>query len=220
MKTQEPVLSEIEISTATLTRDALVLLKKLIAIPSFSREENGTADALQMFLEERGIKTFRKENNVWAKNKFYNPGLPAVLLNSHHDTVKPAAGYTLNPFEALEKDGKIFGLGSNDAGGALVSLLAAFLHFDENENLSCNIIFAATAEEDISGANGIEAILPLLGKIDFAVVGEPTQMQPAIAEKGLMVLDCVAKGTASHAAHDHADNAIVNAMKDIAWFSS
>jgi acetylornithine deacetylase len=220
MKTQGPVLSEIEISREVLAMDMIALLKTLIAIPSFSREENATADELQSFLEKRGIKTFRKENNVWAKNKFYNPLLPTVLFNSHHDTVKPVAGYTLNPFEAIEKDGKIFGLGSNDAGGALVSLLAAFLHFYENENLKYNIIFAATAEEEISGVNGIELTLPLLGKIDFAIVGEPTKMQPAIAEKGLMVLDCIAKGKASHAAHPDPDNAIIHATKDISWFSN
>ncbi len=200
--------------------EAIALLKKLIAIPSFSREESSTADLLQKFLEEKGIAVKRKFNNVWARNKFFSEAKPTLLLNSHHDTVKPNSAYTLNPFEAIEKDGKLFGLGSNDAGGCLVSLLAVFLHFYENENLPFNILFAATAEEEISGVNGIESMLHELGNISFAIVGEPTQMNLAIAEKGLLVLDCVALGKPGHAARDEGDNAIYKAMKDIEWFKT
>jgi len=194
------------------------ILKQLIAIPSFSREESGTADVLQKFLEEKGIAVNRKLNNIWVKNKFFSESKPTLLLNSHHDTVKPNSAYTLNPFEPIEKDGKLFGLGSNDAGGCLVSLLATFLHFYSKEDLPFNIIFAATAEEEISGPNGIESILNELGKISLAIVGEPTQMNLAIAEKGLLVLDCIAHGKPGHAARDEGDNAIYKAMKDIEWF--
>lgn len=203
-----------------LADEAISLLKQLISIPSFSREETGTADLLQKFLEQKGITAHRKFNNVWAKNKCFRNGKPALLLCSHHDTVKPDSACTLNPFEPAEKDGKLFGLGSNDAGGCLVSLLAAFLHFYAAEDLPFNLIFAATAEEEISGTNGMEALLPELGKILLAIVGEPTQMHLAIAEKGLLVLDCIAYGTPGHAARDEGDNAIYKAMRDIEWFST
>lgn len=201
-----------------LADEAISLLKQLIAIPSFSREESGTADLLQKFLKEKGISANRKLNNVWARNKFFSEAKPTLLLNSHHDTVKPNSAYTLNPFEPIEKDGKLYGLGSNDAGGCLVSLLATFLYFYENENLPFNIIFAATAEEEISGTNGIESILNELGEISLAIVGEPTQMNLAIAEKGLLVLDCIAHGKPGHAARSEGDNAIYKAMRDIEWF--
>lgn len=220
MKMQEQALLQTDLSSRELFAEAVRVLENLIAIPSFSKEEKATGDFLFNELEQRGIKVFRKGNNVWAQNKNFDPGKPTLLLNSHHDTVKPNAGYKLSPFSPEVKEGKLFGLGSNDAGGALVSLLSAFLFFREKKDLRYNLIFAATAEEEISGAGGIESILPELGKIDFAIVGEPTQMNVAIAEKGLLVLDCVSGGTASHAAHEGADNAIVHAMKDIAWFSS
>ena len=200
--------------------EAISLLKKLIAIPSLSKEEDKTADLIEKFLNEKGIKTSRKGNNVWAKNKYYNEALPTILLNSHHDTVKPNSGYTNDPFSPIEKDGKLFGLGSNDAGGPLVSLIATFLYFYDKPNLKYNFILAATAEEEISGKNGVELVLPELGKIDFAIVGEPTQMNLAIAEKGLMVLDCIAHGKAGHAALEEGENAIYKAMKDIEWFNS
>ncbi|GIV34787.1 MAG: acetylornithine deacetylase [Chitinophagales bacterium] len=203
-----------------LYQAAVSLLKELIALPSFSREEEKTADAIESFLHKRGVLTFRRKNNVWARNKHFHPGRPTLLLNSHHDTVQPNAGYTLDPFQPIERDGKLFGLGSNDAGGALVALMAAFLYFHEKENLRYNLVFAATAEEEISGSNGVELILPELGKIDFAIVGEPTQMQMAIAEKGLMVLDCVVHGKAGHAAREEGVNAIYLAMRDIEWFRS
>jgi acetylornithine deacetylase len=197
---------------------ALELLQELISIPSFSREEDKTATAIDTFLERHGVKAGRQGNNVWAFNQHFNPALPTILLNSHHDTVKPNAGYTLDPFTPTIKDGKLYGLGSNDAGGCLVSLIAAFLYFYPKQNLKYNFILAATAEEEISGTNGLEAILPILGDIDFAIVGEPTQMHLAVAEKGLLVLDCVAQGKAGHAAREEGINAIYEALTDIEWF--
>jgi acetylornithine deacetylase len=199
--------------------DAISLLKQLIATPSFSKEENETADILEHFLLQKNIKANRYLNNVWAVNKNYDEGKKTLLLNSHHDTVKPNAGYTLSPFDPIEEGGKLFGLGSNDAGGCLVSLLATFVYFYE-EDLPFNIIFAATAEEEISGGNGIEILLHQLPKIDCAIVGEPTLMKMAVAEKGLLVLDCVAHGRAGHAARDEGVNALNIAVKDINWLNS
>jgi len=198
--------------------DSLDLLQKLISIPSLSKEEELTAEAIDLFLQDRGVKTHRKENNIWAFNKHYDASKPTILLNSHHDTVKPNSGYTRDPFAADIVDGKLFGLGSNDAGGCLVSLIAAFLYFYEEENLKYNLCLAATAEEEISGKNGIELIFPELGVLEFAIVGEPTLMDLAIAERGLMVLDCVSHGKAGHAAREEGDNAIYKAIKDIEWF--
>lgn len=203
-----------------LQNDAIGLLKKLIATPSFSKEEDNSAALIKEFLLQHGVHTEQHLYNVWARNKYYDENKPTILLNSHHDTVKPNKGYTLDPFSPIEKDGKLFGLGSNDAGGCLVSLIAVFLHFYSKENLKYNFILAATSEEEISGHNGIEALLPVLGKIDFAIVGEPTEMNLAVAEKGLMVLDCIAHGRAGHAAREEGENAIYNALKDIAWFNS
>jgi acetylornithine deacetylase len=157
---------------------------------------------------------------VWAVNKHFDESKPTLLLNSHHDTVKPNSLYTKDPFTPILEDGKLYGLGSNDAGGCLVSLIATFLYFYEKENLEYNLILAATAEEEISGANGIEALLKQLGPIDCAIVGEPTQMQMAVAERGLMVLDCLATGRAGHAARKEGDNAIYKAISDINWFTS
>ena len=219
MKQEQPLLIN-NPDISILQQEALVLLKKLIAVPSFSKEEDITADLIENFLESKTIKTQRHLNNVWAINKFFNKNKPTLLLNSHHDTVKPNSGYTLNPFSPDEKNGKLFGLGSNDAGGCLVSLIAAFLHFYNTENLQYNIVLAASAEEEISGRNGVEVLLPLLDKIDCAIVGEPTQMQMAVAEKGLLVLDCKAIGKAGHAAREEGDNAIYKAIKDIEWLSS
>lgn len=203
-----------------LFESAYELLKELISIPSFSKSEDKTADCIEKFFATYNIPTHREMNNVWAFNKFYDASKQTILLNSHHDTVKPNASYTLNPFEPIEKEGKLYGLGSNDAGGCLVSLIATFIHFYDKENLNYNLVLAATAEEEISGVNGIESIFKKLGTIDFAIVGEPTEMNLAIAEKGLLVLDCVAKGTSSHAAHPNHDNAILNALEDIQWFNS
>jgi len=203
-----------------LQADAIGLLKQLIATPSFSKEEDNSSALIRAFLEKNEVETEQYLYNIWAKNKYFDATKPTILLNSHHDTVKPNKGYTLDPFAAIEKDGKLFGLGSNDAGGSLVSLIAAFLYFYEKEDLKYNIVLAATAEEEISGHNGIEVLLPQLGKIDFAIVGEPTQMQMAVAEKGLMVLDCIANGKAGHAAREEGENSIYKAITDIDWFSS
>jgi acetylornithine deacetylase len=159
-------------------------------------------------------------NNVWAKNLHFDDSKPTLLLNSHHDTVKPNAGYTRDPFNATIEDGKLYGLGSNDAGGCLVSLMATFLHFYDQEDLRYNLVFAASAEEEISGRNGIEVLLPELGAIEAAIVGEPTRMNMAVAEKGLMVLDCKTNGIAGHAARKEGENALHKALPDIGWFSS
>ncbi|TPE45960.1 M20 family metallo-hydrolase [Pontibacter mangrovi] len=202
-------------------QQAMQLLQQLVQTPSFSREEDKTAAILVDFLKDSGVKEVKQQqNNVWAFNKHYKPERPTLLLNSHHDTVKPNPGYTRNPFEASIKDGKLFGLGSNDAGGCLVSLIATFLYFYEREDLKYNLVLAATAEEEISGRNGIESILPQLGSIEAAIVGEPTQMHLAVAEKGLLVLDCTAKGKAGHAAREEGINAIYEAMPDIQWFQN
>jgi len=165
-----------------------------------------------------GIKTHRKLNNIWARNEHFDASKPTILLNSHHDTVKPNSGYTRDPFDAKIEDGKLYGLGSNDAGGCLVSLIMVFVYFYHRKNLKYNFCLAVTAEEEISGVNGLELIIPELGKLDFGIVGEPTLMQLAIAEKGLMVLDCVAHGKAGHAAREEGENAIYRALPDIEWF--
>ncbi len=201
-----------------LTEKAIYLLKRLIETPSLSRQEDKTADLIEAFLNAEGVKTERLGNNIWAKSKYFNPELPSVLLNSHHDTVKPNAGYTKDPFSAVTEDGKLYGLGSNDAGGCLVSLIATFLHFYARENLAYNLVLAASAEEEISGKGGVEKLLPHLPAIDFAIVGEPTQMHLAIAEKGLMVLDCVVSGKAGHAARNEGENALYKAIQHIEWF--
>jgi acetylornithine deacetylase len=216
----EQILSMRSEQVSTLLADAIALLKQLIATPSFSKEEDNTADLIEQFLEKKGVKTRVHLNNIWARNKFYDESKPTILLNSHHDTVKPNKGYTLDPFAPLERDGKLYGLGSNDAGGALVSLITTFLHYYPQPDLKYNLVVAATAEEEISGNNGVEALLPHLGKIDCAIVGEPTEMQMAVAEKGLMVLDCVASGKAGHAARDEGDNSIYKALKDIQWLQT
>ncbi|MBL7697620.1 MAG: M20 family metallo-hydrolase [Chitinophagaceae bacterium] len=203
-----------------LHSEAIDLLKELISISSFSKEEHFTAGALTKFFGTRGIEHTRIANNVFARNKYFDEKKETILLNSHHDTVKPNSGYTLDPFSPIIKDGKLFGLGSNDAGGALVSLIATFLHYYDKQNLKYNIIIAATAEEEISGHNGIEKILPDLQPVSFAIVGEPTQMQMAIAEKGLLVLDCTSYGVAGHAARNEGENAIYKALRDVEWFSA
>jgi acetylornithine deacetylase len=204
--------------TNKLFQQAVDLLQQLISIPSFSKEESKTADLIEKFLQERGITTHRKLNNIWAWNKYFDASKPTILLNSHHDTVKPNSGYTRDPYDAKIEDGKLYGLGSNDAGGCLVSLIAVFLYFFDKQNLKYNFCLATSAEEEISGVNGLELIIPDLGRLDFGIVGEPTQMQLAIAERGLMVLDCVAHGKAGHAAREEGENAIYKALPDIEWF--
>ena len=198
-------------------KGAIDLLRQLISTPSFSREEDRTATLIQDFLQDQEIRTHRFLNNIWATNYYFEEGKPSILLNSHHDTVKPNPGYTMDPFTPVEKEGKLFGLGSNDAGGPLVSLMATFIHFYKEQNLPFNLVFAATAEEEISGKNGVEALLPELPPIHSALVGEPTKMQMAVAERGLLVLDCIAKGKAGHAARQEGVNAIYKAMEDISW---
>lgn len=196
------------------------LLSKLIGIPSLSGEEDKTAQLIEDFLSEQKIDCQRIHNNVIARNKHFDPEKPTILLNSHLDTVKPNASWKKDPFTPVVFDGKLYGLGSNDAGGPLVSLIAAFIHFYDHENLKYNLLLAASAEEEISGKNGIELIIPQLGEIDFAIVGEPTKLAMAVAEKGLMVLDCVAKGKSGHAAREEGENAIYKAIPDIVWFQN
>jgi acetylornithine deacetylase len=201
-------------------QDAIQLLQQLIAIPSFSKEEAGTADCIVGFLEKKNIKTERIGHNIIARNKYFSKEKKSLLLNSHHDTVKPNKNYTRDPFSPIIEDGKLYGLGSNDAGGALVALLATFLYFYEDNNSPYNIIFIASAEEEISGKNGIELALTLTENIETAIVGEPTQLQMAVAERGLMVVDCEAKGVAGHAARKEGENALYKALKDIDWIQS
>lgn len=199
---------------------ALDLLKQLIATPSFSREEGHTANLIDAFLTGRGVPTRRKKNNVWTQNCHFDPAKPTILLNSHHDTVKPNPSWTLDPFTPLEQDGKLYGLGSNDAGGCLVSLIMAFCQFYERVDMTHNLVLVASAEEEISGRDGLELMLGELPPIGFAIVGEPTQMQLAIAEKGLLVLDCVAHGRSGHAARNEGENAIYKALRDIQWLTT
>lgn len=205
-------------SVARLIEEATSLLKQLIALPSFSKEENDTADLLCRFFHERGVVYERLGNNVWAYNKYRDDSKPSILLNSHHDTVKPNSGYTKDPFVPTVMEGKLYGLGSNDAGGCLVSLTAAFLYYYDQEDLRYNICLLASAEEEISGKNGVEEAIKHIGRFDFAIVGEPTQLHMAVAEKGLMVLDCEAVGIAGHAAREEGENAIYKAMEAINWF--
>lgn len=204
----------------TLIEEAIALLKSLIATPSLSREEGPTADLIATYLTRHGIVIERVGHNVWAKNRYFDPQKPTLLLNSHHDTVKPNASYTRDPFAPTVDGGKLYGLGSNDAGGSLVSLLGTFVHLYNRTDLTYNLVMAASAEEEISGRGGIELVLPHLPPINVALVGEPTQMQLAIAEKGLMVLDCTVRGRAGHAARDEGENAITNAMPDLQWFQT
>jgi acetylornithine deacetylase len=205
------------IRQTTLTAEALYLLKRLITTPSFSREEDQTAAIIEGFFDQHQIPYKRLKNNLWAQNRHFDPAKPTILLNSHHDTVKPNRSWTLNPFEPVERDDKLFGLGSNDAGGCLVSLLATFAYFYDRPDMAYNLLMVASAEEEISGRDGLELALPELPPISFAIVGEPTEMQLAIAEKGLLVLDCTAHGISGHAARDEGDNAIYRAIEDINW---
>jgi len=196
------------------------LLQDLIRNPSFSREEERTAEVLASFFKSKGIPIERKHNNLWVRNRNFSADKPTILLNSHHDTVRPLSGWTKDPFLPTIEEDKLLGLGSNDAGGALVSLIASFLHYYEHNDLKYNLFLLASAEEEISGKQGVESVLADIGSIDFGIVGEPTKMQMAIAEKGLMVLDCVAEGIAAHAAGDSGENAIYLAMEDIDWIKN
>lgn len=197
--------------------EALNLLKVLISTPSMSREEEAAANALQNYMERSGILTNRSGNNVWCVSPQFSLDKPTLLLNSHIDTVKPVSGWQKQPFTPTEVNGKLYGLGSNDAGGSLVCLFQTFCRLTRKEQ-PYNLIFLASCEEEVSGKNGIESVLPKLPPIALGIVGEPTEMQPAIAEKGLMVLDVTAHGKAGHAAREEGDNAIYHALTDIKWF--
>ena len=203
-----------------LTQEAITLLKDLISIQSFSSEEDQTAARIEQWFSDHDIPSERLQNNVYAFNANFDKSKPTLLLNSHHDTVKPNSAYTKDPFHPHVEDGKLYGLGSNDAGGALVSLIALFTHYYAHPNPSYNLILAATAEEESSGPNGLNSLLPQLPPIDVAIVGEPTLMQLAVAEKGLVVFDGKVEGTASHAAHPNADNPILKLPKVIEWLQA
>jgi len=203
-----------------LTEEAIALLHDLIAIKSFSSEEDSTAARIEKWFAEHKIPSKRQDNNVYAFNAAFDKNKPSLLLNSHHDTVRPNSAYTKDPFHPHVEDGKLYGLGSNDAGGALVSLLALFTHYFAHPNPKYNLIMAATAEEESSGSLGLNSLLPILPPIDVAIVGEPTLMQLAIAEKGLVVFDGTIQGTASHAAHPNADNPILKLPEVIGWLEN
>ncbi|MGB4958350.1 MAG: M20 family metallo-hydrolase [Saprospiraceae bacterium] len=210
-----------------LSNGAVELLKTLISIPSFSKEEEKTATAIASYFDQYGVQHHRIDKNVFAFNLHFDPSKPTILLNSHHDTVRPNPGYSKDPFTPIVDGGRLYGLGSNDAGGCLVSLLATFLHFYHHQGLKYNLCFAATAEEEISGVCGMELFIKEvqtfhpLGKHpdDFAIIGEPTLMQMAVAEKGLLVLDAVATGKSGHAAREEGVNALYIAVEDIVWIS-
>jgi acetylornithine deacetylase len=192
------------------------LLEQLIRTPSYSREEKETADLIATFFTDHGLKANRNKNNVWVRQPHWRAGLPVILLNSHHDTVKPAASWQRDPFVANWEGDQLYGLGSNDAGGPLVSLIAAFLLLKDRQDLPFNLIMAATAEEEISGAGGIASILPQLGPLTGGIVGEPTLGEVAIAERGLIVIDGEAQGVSGHAAREEGTNALYLALDDIA----
>ena len=200
------------------TNEAVTLLNSLIGIPSTSREEEAVADFLQNYIEECGMMTGRSGNNIWCISPMFDLNKPTILLNSHIDTVKPVNGWHKHPFTANTINGKIYGLGSNDAGASVVSLFQTYRYLTTTEQ-AYNLIFLASCEEEVSGKNGIESVLPQLPPITLGIVGEPTEMQPAIAEKGLMVLDVIAHGKAGHAARNEGVNAIYKAMQDIKWIT-
>ena len=199
------------------TSEAITLLSSMISIPSVSREEEKVADFLQTYIEGIGIMTGRSGNNIWCISPMFDMKKPTILLNSHIDTVKPVNGWRKHPYTAKMENGKLYGLGSNDAGASVVSLFEAYRHLSATEQ-AYNLIFLASCEEEVSGKNGIESVLPQLPPIALGVVGEPTEMHPAIAEKGLMVLDVNAHGKAGHAARNEGENAIYKALNDIQWF--
>lgn len=203
----------------TLNEKAIALLHDLISIQSFSSEEDKTAARIGQWFNNHNIPFQQQDYNVYAFNKAFDQSKPTLLLNSHHDTVKPNSAYTKDPFHPHVEDGKLYGLGSNDAGGALVSLITLFTHFYDHPNPKYNLILAATAEEESSGPNGLNSLLPTLPPIDVAIVGEPTLMQLAIAEKGLVVFDGKVEGTASHAAHPNTDNPILKLPRVIQWLN-
>ena len=203
-----------------LSAAAIQLLKDLIEIPSFSSEEQHTAKRIEAWFNVNEIPFNRNQNNIWAVNKYFDESKPTFLLNSHHDTVQPNKAYTKDPFKAIVENGKLYGLGSNDAGGCLVSLLATFTYFYHHKNLKYNLVVVASAEEESSGKNGLNSMLSIIPEVAVAIVGEPTLMQLAIAEKGLVVFDAKVSGTPSHAAHLNDDNAIYNTIDVLKWFQN
>lgn len=205
-------------SIEKLSTNAISLLKKLIETQSFSKEEEHTAKHIEDWFAKYQIPFQRTKNNIWATNKNFDEKKPTILLNSHHDTVKPNTAYTNDPFKAIVKEGKLYGLGSNDAGGCLVSLMATFTHFYASENLTYNLVLVASAEEENSGENGLNSMLPIIPHIDVAIIGEPTLMNLAVAEKGLVVFDAIIEGTPSHAAHPNTNNSIYNTIDVLQWF--
>ena len=200
--------------------DPVAFLQSLIKTPSFSKEEDRTAELIADLLKKNNVKIQRLGNNVIAKNKYFHPDLPTLLLNSHHDTVKPNSGYTFDPFGGTLDNGKILGLGSNDAGASLVALLFAFLKLWNEKQLPVNMVMIASAEEEISGTNGVQKALSELNDMNFSygIIGEPTDLKAAVAEKGLMVLDCYSYGESGHAAREEGENALYKAIRDIEWF--
>lgn len=199
-------------------QEAFSLLQQAIRIPAFSREESHKADFIEKFMKSRGLNVERCGNNLWCRSSVWNSALPTLMLNAHIDTVKPTGIWKYDPFGGTVVGNRLYGLGSNDCGGGWVSLLQAFRLLEKREDLPWNLLYVASAEEEVSGKNGIELLLPLLPPIDVAIVGEPTGLQPAIAEKGLMVLDVTTQGRSGHAARDEGDNAIYKALTDIEWF--
>ena len=202
------------------TGEAVSLLSHLIATPSVSRDERRAADIMEEELTRCGFTPHREANNVWAIGPCQREDRPTLLLNAHIDTVKPVASYTRNPYEPSLEDGTLYGLGSNDCGGGLVSLLQVFRELSASERCPYNLVYLASAEEEVSGKDGISRALPLLPHIDVAIVGEPTGMQPAVAEKGLMVVDITAHGKSGHAARNEGVNAIYEALDDLCWIRS
>ena len=196
--------------------DAIELLKQLIATPSVSRDEEAAADVMETFMDRWGLPHGREGNNLWVGCPDWNDQRPTIMLNAHIDTVKPVASWTRDPFKPLIEDGRLYGLGSNDCGGGLVALLQAYRIIKDRQR-SYNLLYVVSAEEEISGKDGFSRVLPLLPPVDVAIVGEPTGMQPAIAEKGLMVIDGYAYGTSGHAARNEGVNAIYEALDDLTW---
>jgi acetylornithine deacetylase len=202
------------VKTDTLAQ-ATSLLMQVLSIPSISREETQVCSFLQEWFREKGFQVFRKHNNIWIKS-FLDASLPTILMNSHMDTVKPSSDWTLDPYLPEIHGNKIYGLGSNDAGGALISMIFSFLELHEIPNRDYNLVLILSSEEEISGAKGISSVIEDLGKFDLAIIGEPTDMKMAVSERGLIVLDCIAYGKAGHAAHKNGENAIMKALGDIA----
>ncbi|XMD35028.1 MAG: M20 family metallo-hydrolase [Candidatus Karelsulcia muelleri] len=203
-----------------LKKECIQLLKKLINTPSISKEEQKTAEIIEFFFIKYNFFPKRKYNNIWIENNNYENDKYTILLNSHHDTIQPSYGWKTDPFLAKEDGNKIIGLGSNDAGGSVVSLIATFIYINSLPKFKYKLILLISAEEEIRATRGVESILCYLGKINLGIIGEPTKMQLAIAEKGLIVLDCLSIGQTGHAARDEGINALYIAINDIRWLKN